>query len=97
MPQSALEIQFYGHDAPISIPLPPQLAAQATCVRVKSDVIEAQRHNDRRVTIGPFGKAREALTLDPCMIKGVVLVDVTSPTPAAEGRASEPKDTGMDG
>lgn len=81
MPQEpwmrAIEIHFYGRDAPIALPMPEAkvAAAQACFERVRSDVIEAQRHNDRRVEIGPFGQARDALVLDPCMIKQVVLVD----------------------
>lgn len=49
---SALEIQFYGHDEPITIPLHAEpAAARARYLGVKADVIEAQRHNDRRVEI----------------------------------------------
>lgn len=64
-----------------SIPLPDvQVAtAQAYFERARSDVIEAQRHNDGRVAIGPFGQARDVLVLDPATIKGVVLIDEPSP------------------
>lgn len=54
----AIEIHFYGHDAPIALPMPEATvaAAQACFERVRSDVIEAQRHNG--TTIGGWRSDR---------------------------------------
>ncbi len=76
-PVPAVEIRFYGQDPAITIPLrqAKAAAAQAFFERVKSDVIEAQRHNAPYVEIRPFGRTGDVLILDPSTIKQVVFVD----------------------
>ncbi|MDQ4040040.1 MAG: hypothetical protein M3313_17245 [Actinomycetota bacterium] len=80
-PTLAVEIHFYGAEEPISIPLPGLDATKAETYfeRLKSDVIEAQLHNDLRISIKPPARGQDVLILDPSTIKQAVLVDPSEP------------------
>ena len=53
-----VEIYYYHAAEPVSIPLPgyDQATAESYLERLKTDVIEAQRHGQNRLLISPFGR-----------------------------------------
>lgn len=82
-PALAVHIHFYGRAEPIVLALPSARpgAARSYYERLKSEVIEAQRHNEPRVSIRPFDRRRALLKLDPKKIRRVDLVDGLKPSP----------------
>ncbi len=74
----AVNIYSYGVDLPITIPLAGAdwAAAESYFQRLRWDVIEAQRHSQRRLWITPFDHRQVAQSVGPHEIKQVALVDL---------------------
>lgn len=72
-----VEIYYYGATQPIAIPLAgsDRPIAEAFLERLRWDVIEAQRHSQRRLWITPFDRTQEGQAVAPSEIQRVVLVD----------------------
>jgi hypothetical protein len=73
----AVEIHYYGTPQPITIPITKsdRAAAESYFQRLKSDVIDAQRHNRSRLSIRPFDPTQETQEVEPFEIQRVELVD----------------------
>lgn len=73
----AVEIYYYGISQPITIPIPrsDRAVAESYFERLKSDVIDAQRHNQSRLSIQPFDSTQEAQDVEPFEIQRVELVE----------------------
>ncbi len=76
----AVEIFYYGTPQPITIPIPrsDRGAAESYFRRLKSDVIDAQRHNKKRLSIQPFDTSQQAQEVEPFEIQRVELVETTN-------------------
>jgi len=81
-----VEIYYYHAAEPVSIPLPgyDQATAESYLERLKTDVIEAQRHGQNRLLISPFGGRTHAQAVTPSEIQRVVLVGRPSINHAAD-------------
>lgn len=77
----AVEIYYYGAAEPIAIPLPvdDQDSAQAYFEQLKADVIEAQRHSRRQLSIDPSGSSPDAFDVEPARIQRMVLAQASPP------------------
>ncbi len=74
----AVEIYYYGTPQPLTILIPrsDRDAAESYFQRLKSDVIDAQRHNQKRLSIQPFDSSQEAQEVEPFEIQRVELVEL---------------------
>ena len=83
----AMEIAFYGADPAITVAMTgaKEAAARAYFEHVKSDIIEAQRHNEPQVAIRPFSRSGDVVILDPGTIKQVVLIEGPLPHTSSTG------------
>ena len=73
----AVEIHYYGTPQPITIPITrsDRAAAESYFQRLRSDVIDAQRHSHRRLSIQPFDSTQEPQEVEPFEIQRVELVE----------------------
>ncbi len=76
----SVEIYYYGTTQPLTIPIPrsDRAAAESYFQRLKSDVIDAQRHSHKRLLIQPFDSSQEAQEVEPFEIQQVELVETAN-------------------